>query len=44
MEKHASRNVNNGTAHIGHQCRKTVVLSCHRCPISTGVENMLNMD
>jgi len=21
-----------------HQCRKTIVLSCHRCVINTGVE------
>ncbi len=26
------------TARIRHQCRKTIVLSCHRCPIDTGVE------
>jgi len=30
----------NGTAHIRHQCRKTTVLSCHRCLIKTGVEKM----
>ncbi len=35
----------NRTAHIRHQCRKTTVLSCHRCQINTGVEkNELNMD
>jgi hypothetical protein len=28
----------NRTAHIRYQCRKTTVLSCHRCQISTGVE------
>jgi hypothetical protein len=28
----------NKTAHIRHQCRKTAVLSCHRCLINTGVE------
>jgi hypothetical protein len=34
--KHAS----NGTLHIRHQCRKTSVLSCHRCQINPGVEKM----
>ncbi len=29
---------NNGTAYIGHECRKTTVLNCHRCLINTGVE------
>ncbi len=28
------------TAHIRHQCRKTTVLSFHRCLIQTGVEKM----
>jgi len=28
----------NRTALIGQQCRKTTVLSFHRCPINTGVE------
>jgi len=28
----------NKTAHIRHQCRKTAVLSCHRCLINTIVE------
>ncbi len=28
----------NRTAHIRHQCRKTIVLSRHRCLINTGVE------
>ncbi len=32
-----------GTAHIPHQCRKTTVLSCHRCLIKTGVEKMNNI-
>ncbi len=32
----------NGTVHIRHQCRKTTVLSCHRCLINTGVEKMNN--
>jgi len=33
--------------HIGHQCRKTTVISYHRCLINTGVEKMeqhLNKD
>ena len=30
----------NGTVHIRHLCRKTAVLSCHRCLINTGVENV----
>jgi hypothetical protein len=30
----------NGTVHIRHLCRKTAVLSCHRCLINTGVEKM----
>ncbi len=30
----------NGTARIRHQCRKTTVLSRHRCLINTGVEKM----
>jgi hypothetical protein len=25
------------TVHIRQQCRKTTVLSCHRCLINTGV-------
>jgi len=29
----------NRTTRIGHQCRKTTVLSCHRCLINTIVEN-----
>jgi hypothetical protein len=28
----------NREVHIRHQCRKTTVLSCHRCIINTGVE------
>jgi hypothetical protein len=32
----------NGTTHIRHQCRKTAVLSCHRCLINTGVEKVNN--
>ncbi len=30
----------NRTANIGHQCRKTTGLSCHRCQIDTGIEKM----
>ena len=30
----------NRAAHIRHQCRKTTVLSCHRCLINTGVKKM----
>jgi len=30
--------LDNGTAHIRHQCMKTTVFSCHRCLINTGVE------
>jgi hypothetical protein len=33
----------NGTPHIRHQCRKTVVLSCHRCLLNSGVEKMNNI-
>jgi len=40
--------LNNRTAHIRHQCKKTAVLSCHRCLINTGVEKInmqhLNID
>jgi hypothetical protein len=32
--------VTNRTAHIEHLCRKTVVLSCHRCLINPGVEKL----
>jgi hypothetical protein len=28
---------------IKHQCRETTVLTCHRCLINTGVENMNNI-
>ncbi len=28
----------NRTAHIRHQCKKTIVSSCHRCLIKNGVE------
>jgi hypothetical protein len=27
-------------AHIGHQCRKTTVLRCHRCLIDPGNDKM----
>jgi hypothetical protein len=32
--------------HIRHQCRKTTILSCHRCLTNTGVkkEHHLNID
>jgi hypothetical protein len=30
----------NRKEHIGHQCRKTTVLSCHGYLIKTGVEKM----
>ena len=33
----------NRTACIRHQCKKTTVLSCHRCIINTGVEKMNNI-
>jgi len=33
----------NGTVCIRHQCRKTAVLSSHRCLINTGVEKMNNI-
>jgi hypothetical protein len=33
----------NLTAWIRHQCRKTTVLTCHRCPINAGVEKMNNI-
>jgi len=32
----------NRTAHIRHLCRKTTVLSSHRCHINTGVEKNNN--
>ncbi len=40
-------NLCNRTAKIRHQCRKTTVLSCHRCLINTGFEKNephLNID
>jgi hypothetical protein len=30
----------NGAVHTRHQCRKTIVLSCHRCLINTCVEKI----
>jgi hypothetical protein len=33
----------NRAAHSRQQCRKTIVLSCHRCLINTGVEKMNNI-
>ncbi len=38
---------NNRTTHIRHQCKKTIVLICHRCLNNSGVEKMnkiLNID
>jgi hypothetical protein len=35
--------LSNRTERIRHQCRKTNVLSCHRCLINTGVEKMKNI-
>jgi hypothetical protein len=35
--------LHNRTTHIRHQCRKTTVLSCHRCIINTGVEKINNI-
>ena len=34
--------LSNRTTRIGHQCRKTTVLSCCRCLINTGDEKMNN--
>jgi hypothetical protein len=31
---------NDRRACIIHQCRKTTVISCHRCLINTGIEKM----
>ncbi len=39
-EHNTMKNVNNGRAHIRHQCRETAVLSCHRCLINPCVEKM----
>jgi hypothetical protein len=33
----------NRTGHIRHKCRKTTVLSCHRCLINTCFEKMNNI-
>jgi len=33
----------NRTAHIRHQCKKTIVLSYHRCLINTGIVKMNNI-
>jgi hypothetical protein len=33
----------NGPAHNRQQCRKTTVLSCHRCVINIGVEKISNI-
>jgi hypothetical protein len=37
-KKEVSQRRSNRTANIRHQCRKTIVLSCHRCLINSGVE------
>ncbi len=37
------KNVNNITTRNRYVCRKITVLSCHRCLINTGVENMNNI-
>ncbi len=34
----------NRATHIRHQCRKTTVLSCHRCLINTGVEKLTTLN
>jgi hypothetical protein len=36
-------NIPNKTTHIRQVCRKTIVWSCHRCLINTGVEKMNNI-
>jgi hypothetical protein len=33
----------NRSARIRHKCRKTTVLSCHRCLINPGIEKMNNI-
>jgi len=43
MPLNCKKNCSNRTACIKHQCRKTTVLSCHRCLINTGVEKMKNI-
>ncbi len=40
LEERALKFEHNRTARIRHKCRKTTVLSCHRCLINTGVEKM----
>ncbi len=34
------KSIQNRGAHIRYQCRKTTVLSCHRCLINTGSKNI----
>ena len=34
----------NRTVRVKHQCRKTTVLSWHRCLINTGVKNELHLN
>ena len=38
MKHRLNNDMANRTAHIRHPYRKTIVLSCHRCLINTGVE------
>ncbi len=33
----------NRTARIKHECKKTIVLNCHRCLINDGFEKMNNI-
>jgi hypothetical protein len=44
MEQQALKNVNNRTAHIRHQCRKTTVFGCQRCLINSGAKNELHLN
>jgi hypothetical protein len=37
----AAKQRNNRIAHIRHQFRKAIALSCHRCLINTGVKKMI---
>jgi hypothetical protein len=38
MDELHNKTVDNRTTRIRHQCKKTTVLSCHRCLINTGVK------
>ncbi len=48
MVKHVKISVSteslNRTVCNGHQCRKTTVLSFHRCLLKTGVKNELHLN